>query len=327
MMRDAEHRLAIVLPAYNESQTLADTMRAFQAQEPEAFFVVVDNNSADDTAAIARRTLEELGARGCVVAERRQGKGWAVRAGFAAADAQAYVLCDADCTYPADAVGVLVKPIFDGEADMVVGNRHALGAYAQENKRALNSMGNWLVPRLINRLFAANLGDNFSGYRAFSREFVANFPILSSGFEIETEMSLHALDKRFRIVELPIAYRERPEGSESKLNALRDGTRVLATVFQILRYYRPLYLFGSLAVFFAAGGLAVGAVPVYQFVTTGFILSVPAAVLAASMEVIALMLASIGLVNDALVRQHRFDFEMALARWRRERRAAERNAT
>jgi glycosyltransferase involved in cell wall biosynthesis len=257
-----------------------------------------------------------------VLSEPRQGKGWAVRTGFSAVDADTYVLCDADSTYPADAIDALVKPIVDGDADMVVGNRHALGAYAQENQRALNRLGNWLVPRMINWLFAARLGDNFSGYRAYSREFVANFPILSSGFEIETEMSLHALDKRFRIREIPIAYRERPEGSHSKLDAMRDGTRVLATIFQILRYYRPLYLFGSLAILFSGLGIVVGAIPVYQFLGTGYILSVPAAILAASMEVIGLVLGAIGLVNDGMVRQHRFDFELALNRWRRDQRSA-----
>lgn len=312
--------MAIVLPAYNEEITIEATMRAFLAAAPQAFLVVVDNNSQDATAAIARRVLEGPEATGCIVREERQGKGYAVRAGFAAVDAELYVLCDADSTYPAEQLAELARPVAEGRADMAVGDRHSSGAYERANKRAGHGTGNRVVASLINRLFRARLADILSGYRVFSREFVANFPILSGGFEIETEITLHALDKRFRVVEVPVAYRERPEGSVSKLDTVRDGTRVLATILQVLRYFRPLYLFGSLAVAFSLLGLGIGAVPVYQFITTGLVLSVPAAVLAASLEVVALVFGAIGFVNDALVRQHRFDFELALNRWRREQR-------
>jgi glycosyltransferase involved in cell wall biosynthesis len=297
-------------------------MLAFRASAPQAFLVVVDNNSSDATASIARRVLDGAGAPGCLVREERQGKGYAVRAGFAAVDAELYVLCDADLTYPAEALGELARVVAEGRADMVVGDRHTGGDYARVNQRAGRGAGNRLVAALINRLFNARLADILSGYRVFSREFVANFPILATGFEIETEMTLHALDKRFRVVEVPVAYRERPEGSFSKLDPVRDGTRVLATIMQVLRYYRPLYLFGSLGIFFSLLGLAIGAVPVYQFATTGLVLSLPAAVLAASLEVIGLVFGAIGFVNDALVRQHRFDFELALGRWRRSQRGA-----
>lgn len=316
----ARASLAVVLPAYDEAPTIAATLRAFHAARPDAFLVVVDNRSADGTGDVARRTLAELGARGAVIAEPRPGKGHAVRAGFRAADADVVVLCDADSTYPAADVGRLVAPIEAGDADMVVGDRHADGQYAAQNRRALHGFGNRLVVTLINRLFGARLNDILSGYRAFSREFVDNFPILSTGFEIETEMTLHALDKRFRIAELPVAYAGRPPGSHSKLSTLRDGSRVLNAILQVLRYYRPLVLFGSLAAAFMAVGLAIGAVPVYQFATTGLVLSVPAAVLAASLEVIGLVLGGIGLVGDAIVRQHRFDYEHTLQRSRHGRR-------
>jgi len=313
-------RVAIVLPALDEAQTIAATMQAFHAARPDAFLLVVDNRSSDGTGEIARRCLAQLGARGAVITESRPGKGYAVRAGFRAVDADVVVLCDADSTYPADAIDRLVAPIEDESADMVVGDRHALGHYAAQNRRAMHGAGNRVVATLINRLFRAKLNDILSGYRAFSRSFVDNFPVLSTGFEIETEMTLHALDKRFRIVEVPIAYAERPAGSHSKLSTLRDGARVLTTILQVLRYYRPLVLFGSLAALFMVTGLAIGAVPIYQFVTTRYILSVPAAVLAASLEVIGLLFAGIGLVGDAIVRQHRFNYEHMLQRTRAESR-------
>ncbi len=315
----ARTRIAIVLPAFNEAQTIAATMQAFHAARPDAFLLVIDNHSSDATGDIARRCLAQLGARGAVVTEPRPGKGHAVRAGFRAVDADVIVLCDADSTYPADAIDRLVAPIEDGSADMVVGDRHALGHYAAQNRRAMHGFGNRLVVTLINRLFGARLNDILSGYRAFSRGFVDNFPVLSTGFEIETEMTLHALDKRFRIVEVPVAYAERPAGSQSKLSTLRDGSRVLTTILQVLRYYRPLVLFGSLAMLFMAAGLVIGAVPIYQFVTTRLIQSVPAAVLAASLEVIGLVLGGIGLVGDAIVQQHRFNYEHTLQRTRRGR--------
>lgn len=312
--------LAIIIPAFNESQTIKETIQEFHNVVEYAFFVIVDNNSCDDTASKASRTLTESGALGCVVTESRQGKGWALRTGFSSVDADIYVICDADCTYPAAAIEELLAPIKLGHADMVIGNRHTSGDYGRETNRSLNHLGNLVVPKIINFLFSAKIGDIFSGYRAFSREFIYNFPILSTGFEIETEMSLHALDKRFRVMEISIGYKKRPPGSVSKLSAVRDGMRVLLLIFKILGYYKPLYLFGALAAIFSAAGGIIGLIPIHQYVTTGFIPSIPSAILAAGMEVISLMFLSIGLVSDAVARHHRFDFELSLNSWRRETR-------
>ena len=239
------NKTVIILPAYNEEQTIAATIEDFHRALPKAAVYVVNNRSTDATESIAREALSRLGCKGDVINERRPGKGNAVRRAFLEIDADIYVLADADLTYPAEQVHELIAPVINGEADMVVGDRHSAGHYAAENKRALHGFGNRLVRDLINRLFYANLADIMSGYRVFSRRFVKSYPILVEGFEIETDMTLHALDKRFRIVEIPINYRDRPAGSFSKLNTLRDGAKVINTITQILRYYRPLAFFGG----------------------------------------------------------------------------------
>lgn len=233
--------VAVVLPAYNEELTIEATIRAFHDALPEAAVWVINNRSSDATESIARATLSALGCLGGVLNEARKGKGNAVRRAFLEIDADIYVLADADLTYPAERARDLMAPVIEGHADMVVGDRHSAGHYAAENKRALHGFGNRLVRNLVNRLFNADLADIMSGYRVFSRRFVKNYPILVEGFEIETDLTLHALDKRFRIVEMPVEYRDRPEGSLSKLNTVSDGARVLFVIMQILRHYRPSF--------------------------------------------------------------------------------------
>jgi glycosyltransferase involved in cell wall biosynthesis len=229
-------RLAVIIPAYNEEQTVAETVRAFHAALPEAAIWVVDNNSSDATGERARTCLAELACPGGLLEEPRQGKGNALRRAFSEVDAEIYLLTDADMTYPAGEAEKLVAQVAAGKADMAVGDRHSSGGYQRENSRALHGFGNNLVKTLVNRLFRADLKDILSGYRALSYRFVKSYPILVEGFEIETDMTLHALDKRFAIVELPIEYKERPNGSHSKLNTFSDGLRVLRTIGNILRY-------------------------------------------------------------------------------------------
>jgi glycosyltransferase involved in cell wall biosynthesis len=311
-LQQAGVRIAVVLPAYNEELTIADTMRAFARHLPEASIYVINNNSKDKTAELAASTLRELGRSGAVIDEKRQGKGNALRRAFHAIDADVYVLADADLTYPAERARDLMAPILRNEADMVVGDRHSGGHYAKENTRSLHGFGNRLVQNTVNLLFNAKLVDIMSGYRAFSREFVKNYPILVEGFQIETDMTLHALDKRFRIFEISIEYKDRPEGSFSKLNTLSDGAKVLFTIAQILRYYRPLLFFGGLSVVFALAGLLAGVPVINDWIQFKFIHHVPLAILAAGLEIFAVVLLAIGLTLDSLSHTQRMQFERAL---------------
>lgn len=311
-LQQAGVRIAVVLPAYNEELTIADTMRAFALHLPEASIYVINNNSKDRTAELAASALQELGRSGAVIDEKRQGKGNALRRAFHSIDADIYVLADADMTYPAERARDLIAPILRNEADMVVGDRHSGGHYAKENTRSLHGFGNRLVQNTVNLLFNAKLVDIMSGYRVFSREFVKNYPILVEGFQIETDMTLHALDKRFRIVEMSVEYKDRPEGSFSKLNTLSDGAKVLFTIAQILRYYRPLLFFGGLSLVFALAGLLAGVPVINDWIQFKFIYHVPLAILAAGLEIFAVVLLAIGLTLDSLSHTQRMQFERAL---------------
>ncbi len=305
-------KIAVILPAFNEEQTIATTIEDFYTGLPDAHIWVINNCSNDGTEKTALKTLSSLCCKGGVINEKCSGKGNAVRRAFMDIEADIYVLADADSTYPAAQVHELLAPIMNGQADMVVGDRHSAGHYAVENKRLLHDFGNRLVRVLVNKLFRANLSDIMSGYRAFSKQFVKSYPILVEGFEIETDMTLHALDKRFRIVEIPITYRDRPNGSFSKLNTLRDGTRVLNTIGNILRYYRPLFFFGCTALFTALLGLTAGAPVIEEYITQHYIYHVPLAILATGLEIIAILFTGIGLILDSITYQDRRKFEYEL---------------
>ena len=305
--------IAIILPAYNEAKTIGSTLRDFYGAAPQAFFCVVDNNSTDGTAQVATETCATLpGCRFQVLSEKRQGKAFAVRRAFAQVEADVYVMCDADTTYSASNLAALLAPVLADQADMVVGDRHTEGHYLRENKRPLHNFGNNLVRSLINRLFGVYLHDILSGYRVFTRTFVKSFPVLTAGFELETEITLHAVDKRFRILELPIAYQDRPAGNLSKLSTLRDGRKVLIALFSILRYNRPFFFFGTIAAIFAAFGLAIGSLPVVEFYHTGLVLHIPSAILASGLMVSAFVTLAIALVLDSVVHFHRYDAELRL---------------
>jgi len=305
-------KIVVVLPAYNEALTIAGTLRDFHLHLPEAFLVVVDNNSSDKTSDIARTTLCELDARGLVLQERQQGKGFAVRRAFKSVDAEIYVMSDADETYPASQAPALIRILQEQRADMVVGDRHSSGGYKQENKRALHYIGNRLVSFLVNWLFRASLVDIMSGFRVFSRRFVANYPILVDGFQLETDMTLHALDKRMTIVEVPIDYKDRPEGSESKLNTVSDGTRVLFVILQLLRYYRPMLFFGIIALVFCVLGLLAGVLPILDYVSDGYVYHLPLAILATGLEIFALLSLAIALILDSISYSNKLKFEKDL---------------
>lgn len=303
-------RIAVILPAFNEELTVGETIAAFHQVLPQAAIYVINNNSSDRTAAISREALRSLAVRGAVIDEPRQGKGHALRRAFHDIEADIYLLADADMTYPSRQAPELLAPVREGRADMVVGDRLANGEYARKNRRPFHDLGNRLLRWTVNALFSSRLADVMSGYRAFSRDFVKNYPVLVGGFQIETDMTLHALYHRLRIVEVPIAYSERPPGSSSKLRTFSDGARVLFAIFRILRYYRPLRFFSVLSALFAAGGL-LAALPVFHdWIAYRFIYHVPLAILASALEMSAILLFVTGLILDAMAHNQRLAFEL-----------------
>jgi|LauGreDrversion4_2_1035121.scaffolds.fasta_scaffold176549_1 glycosyltransferase involved in cell wall biosynthesis len=306
--------IAIILPAFNEELTISSTIIDFNRVLPQAAIWVINNCSSDATESEAKNTLKLLSCHGGVINEPRLGKGNAVRRGFMEVEADVYVLVDADSTYLADDLPALLFPMLSNSADMVVGDRHVEGYYKRENKRALHGFGNRLVRDLVNRLFKANLSDILSGYRIFSRRFVKSYPVLVDGFDIEVDMTLHALDKRLFVVEIPVKYRDRPDGSLSKLNTVQDGLRVLNTLFNILRYYRPLFFFGTFSIIFLIIGLILGMPVVLEFIHSRHVSHVPLAILSTGVEVIAVVLATVGLVLDSMAQLDKRLFERDLLR-------------
>jgi glycosyltransferase involved in cell wall biosynthesis len=297
-------KIAILIPAYNEEQTITKVIADFQRVLPEADIYVYDNNSKDKTNELARA----VGAH--VVFEPRQGKGNAVRSMFREIDADYYIMVDADDTYPAAEVNKLLDPLRQGIADMTIGDRLSNGTYSDENKRAFHDLGNNLVRGLINNLYKGHYQDIMTGYRGFNRLFVKSFPVLSPGFEIETELSIHAMDKRFKLVEVPITYQDRPEGSESKLNTYSDGVKVLATIFRLFKDYKPMRFFGVLSLFFFVIGIVVGIPVLLEFAHTQFITHVPLAMLAVGLMILAALFLISGLILDTIVRQSRMSYEL-----------------
>jgi len=248
--------IAIILPAYNEELTIEKVILDFHQNFPDASVYVIDNNSNDSTNRIAKTVLKENNIRGDVIFVKRQGKANAMKIAFNKINADIYVMADADYTYFGHDLEKLLVPVVSGEYDLVVGNRFTDSGYEKENKRKFHNFGNNLVKKIINLLFNADMKDIMSGYRVLSRNFVKNYPIMCEGFEIETEMTLHCLDKRFSIIEIPITYKDRIEGSFSKLNTFKDGFRVLKTIFNIFKDYRPLLFFSTLSsIFFIAGAV------------------------------------------------------------------------
>lgn len=263
-----DKKIAILIPCYNEVVTIGKVVSDFKRELPEAEVIVYDNNSSDGTDEAARN------AGATVYYERRQGKGNVVRSMFRNIDADCYVLVDGDDTYPASAVKELIKPVINNGADMVVGDRLST-TYFTENKRAFHNFGNKLVKNLINRLFKGSVNDIMTGYRAFSKTFVKSFPVVSKGFEIETEMTIHALDKNMYIVEVPIEYKDRPEGSVSKLNTVQDGMKVMRTIAKLFRDYKPLVFFSIISALIFLFGFAFFVVVLVEYFETGLVTKIP----------------------------------------------------
>ena len=302
-------KTAILIPCYNEELTIEKVIKDFKRELPEAEIYVFDNNSKDRTAEIARNN-------GAIVRhEYRQGKGNVVRTMFREIDADIYVMVDGDDTYPAEEVHKLIEPIKQGRADMVIGDRLTNGTYQKENKRHFHEFGNNLVRKSINLLFKTNLKDIMTGYRVFSKIFVKNMPVMSPKFEIETEMSLHALDKKFIIEEIPIVYRDRPEGSVSKLNTVSDGIKVVKTIVKMFKDFKPRQFFWVISFILIILGLIVGIPVIVEFIKTGFITKMPSAVLATGIMIFALIIAQCGVILDTVVMQNRENYELQLSRY------------
>lgn len=300
--------VAVLIPCYNEASTIAKVVRGFRAVLPEAAIYVYDNNSTDDTARLAA----EAGA--IVRHEPRQGKGNVVRSMFRDIDAEYYLMVDGDDTYPAEAAPELLVPIIDGEADMTVGDRISNGSYAAENGRRFHGFGNSFICKLIRLLYGYSFEDVMTGYRAFSRAFVKTMPVMSKGFQVETEISVWAVDHRWRVVDVPIDYRDRPAGSESKLSTYADGALVLAAIVSLFRDYRPMAFFGWVSLVFIVFGLIAGVPVVFEYFDTGFVPKLPSAVLAASFMICAVLSFAIGVILDAVARANRRRWELEVYR-------------
>ena len=298
-------RIAVLIPCYNEEQTVAKVVDDFKAQLPQAEVYVFDNNSTDHTAAIAR----EHGA--VVIPEYQQGKGFVIRSMFRKIDADCYVMADGDDTYPADCVRQLIEPVVQGRADMVIGDRLS-STYFTENKRPFHNFGNVLVRALINRIFHNNIHDIMTGYRAFGSQFVKSFPVLSGGFEIETEMTIFALDKRFRLEEVTVDYRDRPSGSKSKLSTFSDGFKVLKTIFNLYKNYKPFSFFSVIAAVLAVICLVLFVPVLVQFFRTGLVPRFPTLIVSIGIGTAALLSFFTGVILAPLQKQHKQMFELYL---------------
>ena len=302
-------KIAVLIPCYNEELTIEKVIKDFRKELPEADIYVYNNNSKDKTKEIAIKN----GA--IVVDEYKQGKGNVVRSQFRDIEADIYVMVDGDDTYPAEFVHQLIEPVRNGQADMTIGDRLSNGTYQKENKRPFHEFGNNLVKKAINVLFDTKLKDIMTGYRVFNKRFVKNMPVLSPKFEIETEMSLYALDKKYIIKEIPIVYRDRPEGSSSKLNTVGDGIKVVKTIARMFKDYKPFKFFGLIALILFIIGLAIGIPVLVEFFKTAYITKVPSAILATGFMGLAAVSLQCGIVLDTITRQHKEYYELNLLRY------------
>ncbi len=298
-----EKKIAVLVPCYNEELTVTKVVTDFQKALPEADIYVYNNNSTDKTRELA------VSAGAIVRDEYAQGKGNVVRSMFRDIDADVYVMVDGDDTYPAEEVDKLIQPVLDGRADMVIGDRLSNGTYAKENKRGFHNFGNNLVRWLINTLFHAHINDIMTGYRAFSKKYVKSMPVLSDGFQIETEMTIFSLNYGMKIVELPIIYRDRPEGSFSKLNTFKDGFRVLLTIFNLLKDQRPLLFFSLVSILCLLLGLGITVPQIHAYLAAGAFANLRVAIFGCSLFLISLLSFVIGIVLDAIKNQTKFLFE------------------
>ena len=298
-------KIAVLIPCYNESKTIKKVVEDYKNALPEADVFVYDNNSTDGTDKIAK----EAGA--IVRYEYKQGKGNVIRSMFRQIEADCYLMVDGDDTYPADNAREMCDLILNGKADMVIGDRLS-STYFTENKRAFHNFGNRIVRFLINFLFKNKVKDIMTGYRAFSREFVKGYPVLSKGFEIETEMTIHAVDKNYKLVEVPVTYRDRPEGSISKLNTYSDGFRVLKTITVLFKEYKPAIFFNIIALILFVMSCVLQIPVLSEYLKTGLVPRFPTLIVANIILIIALLLFITGLILQVIAKKHKENYELLM---------------
>ena len=298
-------KIAVLIPCYNESKTIAKVVADYRAALPEADIYVYDNNSTDHTDEIARQA-------GAIVRyEYRQGKGNVIRTMFREIEADCYLMIDGDDTYPAESAREMVDLVLNKKVDMVVGDRLS-ATYYTENKRPFHNLGNRLVKRLVNTIFKGDVRDIMTGYRAFSYAFVKTYPVLSKGFEIETDMTIHAINRRMQVSNIVVSYRDRPDGSESKLNTYQDGARVLLTIARLYKNYKPFAFFGLLALILALVSTGFMIPVLMEFAKTGLVPRFPTLIACCVTMLAALLLFIAGLILSTLQEKDKRDFEFEL---------------
>lgn len=298
-------RIAVLIPCYNESKTIEKVVRDYRDVLPDAVIYVYDNNSTDGTDELAKKA-------GAVVRyEYQQGKGNVIRRMFADIDAECYVMVDGDDTYPAQNAPEMCKKVLEKRVDMVIGDRLS-STYFAENKRPFHNFGNTLVRKSINVLFGSDIKDIMTGYRAFSYRFVKSFPVVSKGFEIETEMTIHAVDKNMSMENVIVEYRDRPEGSVSKLNTYSDGFKVLGTIFRLYKNYRPFKFFGMVALILAVISLCFAVPVVLEYIETGLVPRFPTLIVCGFVMMAAIQSLFTGMLLETVIQRNRQEFELEL---------------
>ena len=300
-----KNKIAVLIPCYNEAKTIAKVVKDFKKVLPEAAIYVYDNNSTDDTAEIADKA-------GAIVRhEYKQGKGNVIRRMFREIDADCYIMVDGDNTYSAKSAPKMAKLVLNQNIDMVIGDRLS-STYFKENKRPFHNFGNSIVRNSINFFFKSNIKDIMTGYRAFSYEFVKTFPVLSNGFEIETEMSIHAIDKNMSLANVVIDYQDRPAGSKSKLNTYSDGAKVIFTIIRLYRIYKPMRFFGIISLILAAVAVALFIPILISYLNTGLVAQFPTLIVSGFIMVASIQSFFSGLILQTILHKNRQDFELEL---------------
>lgn len=306
-------KIAVLIPCYNESKTIEKVVKDYKKALPEADIYVYDNNSKDHTDEIAKK------AGAIVKYEYRQGKGNVIRSMFRDIDADCYLMIDGDDTYPAENAREMCDLVLNGRADMVIGDRLS-STYFTENKRPFHNFGNRIVRLLINKLFNNHIKDIMTGYRAFSYDFVKGFPVLSKGFEIETEMTIHAVDKNYKLVEMPVTYRDRPEGSVSKLNTYSDGMKVLKTIAVLFKEYKPMGFFGLISLLLVLISLIFLIPPFAGYFATGEVAKFPSLIVGCFILLTSILSLMCGIILQVIVKKDRQQYELIMNELKNTRR-------